>query len=192
MKKISFFLSVIRGWILYYFFFKKCTLKFYIKNPILITPKYISLGDKVQIRDHARIEGVNSYAGDFFTPDIQIGDNVTIEQNLHLTCAKLVKIGSNTSIAANVTITDINHGFEDINIPPERQNLIVNEVEIGENCKIYNNAVILPGVRLGRHNIVGANSVVRGSFPDYCVIAGAPARIVKKYNFATQTWEKVK
>jgi acetyltransferase-like isoleucine patch superfamily enzyme len=53
-------------------------------------------------------------------------------------------------------------------------------------------SAIMAGTRLGKQCIVGANSVVKGEFPDYCVIVGAPAKIVKKYNFETQEWEKVK
>ncbi|WP_295715728.1 hypothetical protein [Mucilaginibacter sp.] len=120
-----------------------------------------------------------------------MNDNISIEQNLHLTCANKITIGANTAIAANVTITDINHPYADISLPPEKQVLQVNEVIIGESCKVYNNAVILPGTVLGKHNIVGANSVVSGVFPDYCVIAGTPARIIKLYNWGTGKWEKV-
>ena len=54
---------------------------------------------------------------------------------------------------------------------------------IGNDCLIGMNSVILPGTHLGNHCIVGANSTVRGEFPDYCVIAGSPARIIKRYDF---------
>ena len=50
--------------------------------------------------------------------------------------------------------------------------------------------MIQSGTILGKQCIVGANSVVRGQFPDYCVIAGNPAKIIKKYNFNTRKWEK--
>ncbi|HZY39329.1 MAG TPA: hypothetical protein VFE53_21885 [Mucilaginibacter sp.] len=136
------------------------------------------------------MEGIYQHEGIKFDPVIQIGDNVSIEQNLHLTCANKITIGNNTAIASNVTITDINHPYANINLPPEKQPIQVSEVFIGEACKIYNNAVILPGTTLGKHNIVGANSVVSGVFPDFCVIAGAPAKIIKRYNPETENWEK--
>ena len=67
----------------------------------------------------------------------------------------------------------------------------MDEVFIGSNCKIYNNVVILPGTKLGNHCIVGANSVVRkAEYPDYSIIVGNPAKIVKKYNFISSKWEK--
>ena len=52
-------------------------------------------------------------------------------------------------------------------------------------------AAIMPGTVLGKQCVVGANSVVKGTFPDYCVIVGSPAKIVKKYNQQTHIWEKI-
>jgi len=160
-----------------------------IFKPIKISPESLFLGSNVTILHHARIEGITEYGEQVFNPRISIEDGVTIQQNLHLTCANEIQIGSNTAIAANVTITDINHRYDDITVPPEKQPLNVSKVKIGENCKIYNNSVILPGTKLGRHTIVGANAVVSGHFPDYCVIAGIPAKILKLYNKETCTWE---
>jgi acetyltransferase-like isoleucine patch superfamily enzyme len=171
-------------------FFRTAGKKIIICRPILITPRCLKVGSYLFIRDFARLEGVFRYADVSFDPLIEIGDQVSIEQNFHLTCAKSVKIGKGTAIAANVTITDIVHPYEDIRFSPEVQLIKTDEVTIGENCKLYNNVVILPGTKLGNHNIIGANSVVTGIFPDYCVIAGSPARIVKKYNVERQMWTK--
>lgn len=169
---------------------KGCGKKNILLNPLLITYPYLSLGDKVFIRDGARIEGVTAHLNNTYNPSIVIGSNVSIEQNLHLTCAGSITIGSNTAIAANVTISDINHPYVDITLPPDRQPLEVSSVVVGNDCKIYNNAVILPGTVLGLHTIVAANSVVLGkTYPDYCVLAGAPAKIVKQYSFITKKWE---
>lgn len=159
-------------------------------KPIYITPKYVELGENVLIWYHARLEGVSKYNNVCFSPRIILHNGVTIQQNLHLTCAQCIEIGDNTAIAANVTITDIHHPYDDIDTPIERQNLIVKPVKIGNDCKIYNNAVILPGTIIGKHVTVGANSVVSGNFPDYCVIVGAPAKIVKRYDFYTCRWRK--
>jgi acetyltransferase-like isoleucine patch superfamily enzyme len=177
--------------VFYKYFFKKSGKKIIIINPIQITPSCISLSNNIVVRHHSRIEGVTKYAGREYTPEILINENVRIQQNLHLTCAKKIVIGKNAAIAANVTITDISHGYTDISTPPEQQPLTVKEVAIGDNCKLYNNVVILPGVILGKHNIVGANAVVfENHYPDYSVIVGSPARIVKRYNTETQTWQK--
>lgn len=161
-----------------------------IVKPLLITPKYIFIGECVRIRNGARLEGVSSYISQEFSPRIQIENNVTIEQNLHLTCATSVSIGENTSIAANVTITDIHHSYENIDMPIEQQKIVTSSVYIGEDCKIYNNVVILPGTVVGKHCSIGANSVVSGIYPDFCVIVGVPAKIVKRYSFEQQAWLK--
>jgi acetyltransferase-like isoleucine patch superfamily enzyme len=162
-----------------------------IIKPILLTPKFMALGNYILIRNGGRVEGVSIYQGVKFNPEIVIGDFVSIEQNIHLTCAGRIEIMKYTAIASCVTITDINHRYIDILTPPDKQPIDISSVIIGEHCKIYNNAVILPGVRLGKHNIVAANSVVlSGSYPDYCVIAGIPAKIIKRYNFETQIWQK--
>lgn len=107
-----------------------------------------------------------------------------------MTCAESIEIGENTAIAANVTITDIHHPYNDIATPIERQDLVVKPVKIGRDCKIYNNAVILPGTVIGNHVSVGANSVVSGVIPDYSVVVGAPAIIVKRYDYLSKTWRK--
>lgn len=156
----------------------------------MLTSKYIELGEKVVIENHARIEGIDYYAGQTYTPTIRLCDRVSVQQNLHLTCANFIEIGKNTAIAANVTITDIHHPYEDISIPIENQALVVKEVVIGEDCKIYNNVVILPGVHIGKHVSVGANSVVTQDLPDYCIAVGAPAKVVKRYDFGKQEWVK--
>lgn len=161
-----------------------------IQKPLMITPKYISIGNNVSVFYNCRIQGISRYNNKLFSPKIIFDDKVSVQQNLHLTCAKKIYIGKNTAIAANVSITDIHHPYEDINIPIEKQNIKVKEVEIGEDCKIYNNSVILPGTKIGKHCTIGANSVVRGNFPDFCVIVGAPARIVKKYNFENKIWDR--
>ena len=170
--------------------FNKWHLRSYIKKPLFITPKFISVGNHVYVFSYARIEGVCSYNKTTYHPEIILHDGVSIQQGLHLTCANRIEIGDNTAIAANVTITDIHHPYTDINIPIERQDIEVKEVYIGEDCKIYNGAVILPGVHVGKHVTIGANSVVNIDIPDYSVAAGAPVRIIKRYNPQSQNWEK--
>lgn len=88
--------------------------------------------------------------------------------------AKLV-IGEGTYIAPNVGIFTENHDLKD---PEKRAG--GKSVIIGQKCWIGYNSVILPGVKLGNHTIVGAGSIVTKSFPEgYCVIAGNPAKFIK-------------
>lgn len=161
-----------------------------VKRCLMITPRYISINKNVFIEKNCRIEAVTSYNGIHFHPSIVFEEGASVQQNLHLTCAEQIIIGKNTAIASNVSITDIHHPYDDINIPIEKQNIITKPVIIGENCKIYNNTVILPGTHIGKHCTIGANSVVTHDIPDYCVAVGSPARVIKQYNFETKQWEK--
>ena len=154
----------------------------------MITPQYIVLKPRVLIHQHCRIQGISEYGTTKYEPLIVFDEGASSQQNLHLTCAESVYIGKDTALAANVTVTDINHSYEDVRVPVERQELKVAPVYIGNGCKIYNNAVILPGVRIGDHCVVGANSVVTSDLPDYCVAAGAPACVIRHYDWAKRAW----
>jgi len=182
--------------LIFYIFYKnkfnKLHITSFIQSPLMITPRFISLGKHVSIYKNCRIQGISEYNGKTFSPEIIFDDYSSSQQNLHLTCANKIYIGKNTALAANVTITDIHHPYDDISTPIEKQDIVVKEVYIGDDCKIYNNAVILPGTKIGKHCTIGANSVVSGDFPDYCVIAGIPARVIKKYNKETNLWERIK
>lgn len=163
--------------------------RFTVISPIIFSSNFIELGRNVFIRNFGRIEAIVKYNNEKFKPTISIGDNVSIEQGVHITCAKSIKIKENTAIASNVSITDINHSYVDVNVPIERQNIEVGSVEIGKNCKIYNNVVILPNVVIGNHCVVGANSVVLpGIYESFSIIVGSPAKIVKQYNFIENKW----
>lgn len=196
MRTMAFCKKIIVGggklfyYIFYGYFFNEYHLTDTILRPISITPKYIKMGKHVLVYYHARINGVSQYNNTKYNPLIELKDGVRIQQNLHLTCADSIVIGENSAIAANVTITDIHHPYTDINVPIEHQDLEVNPVKIGKNCKIYNNAVILPGTIIGDHVTIGANSVVKGVIPDYSVAVGIPASIIKRYDFSVGQWRK--
>lgn len=145
----------------------------------------IYLGNKVRIFPGIRLEVHDKGS-------IKINDDVAIGQHVHITSAKddLI-IGAHSTILGNVFITNIDHDYQEIGVHIMRQQYIVKRTIIGENCFIGYGAAIQAGTILGRQCIVGANSVVRGTFPDFSVIVGAPAHIVKRYNFALKKWQKV-
>lgn len=166
-------------------FCKRIGFPSYFSFPIFFTGmRKVSIGKKTRIFPGSRFEvhgcGV-----------IEIGDNVGIGQNFHITSASQLIIGSGTVISGNVFITNINHEYRDIQVPIMEQDILIKETSIGENCFIGFAAAIQAGTKLGNHCIVGANSVVCGDFPDYCVIVGAPAKIVKVYNKEKNEWERV-
>ncbi len=165
-------------------FFAKFGKFSYLGKPIIIRGKSkISIGNKVRIYPGIRMEAIDE-------GKIVIEDNVSIAQNFHVTAKSKLVIGKNTTILGNSFITDIDHDYENIDVHIMNQKMIVKKTEIGENCFIGYGAAIQAGTILGKQCIVGTNAVVRGTFPDYCVIVGAPAKIVKKYNTKTNEWEK--
>lgn len=171
---------------LYNFYFNKVGKFSYIGKPLFIYgAKKITLGERVRIYPHVRLETHGS-------GEIIIGNNVSVGQNLHMSAGMKMYIGDNTTISSNVLITDIDHNFSELDIHIMEQSLIIKETKIGNNCFIGSGAKILPGTVLGKQCIVGANSVVKGVFPEYCVIAGAPAKIIKQYDFNLNRWIGVK
>ena len=165
----------------------------YIIKPIFISnPQRIIVGKRVGIWNGLRMEAITKYNKVKFNPEIIIEDYVKIQQNFHCTCADKVVIGKGTLITQNVGVFDIVHPYTDIKVSPSNQDIIHKKVEIGENCMIGMNSVILPGTKLGPHTIVGANSVVNLTTEGHCVVVGNPAKIIKKYNFDTQSWDRVR
>ncbi len=172
--------------LLYSPFFGKMGMPSYLGQPVfLMGMKRVFIGKKVRIFPNLRMETHQEGT-------IHIEDDVIISQNVHITSAGNLRIGKSSLVLANVFITNIDHDYQTIGQHVVKQKYRVKETIIGENCYIGMGAAIMPGTVLGKQCIVGANAVVRGTFPDFCVIVGAPARIVKKYNPETQTWEKWK
>ena len=176
---------LIRG-LLYKPFFGSFGFFSYIGNPVFLygTSK-IYIGRKVRIYPNVRLEvhGKDSR--------IEIQYDTRIAQNVHITSGANLIIGKSTTILANSFITNIDHDYSEIGVNILDQKMIIRETIIGENCFIGIGAAIQAGTILGKQCIVGANSVVKGTFEDYTVIVGSPAKVVKKYNFETQKWEKI-
>ncbi|PRR81766.1 acyltransferase [Clostridium vincentii] len=174
--------------VVYKFRFEKIGRLSYIGKPIILEgTKRVKIGSRVRIYPGVRIETHGKEAG------ITIEDNVAIGQNFHITSSDSdLKIGKDTTILGNVFITNIDHDYRQIGVHILKQKYLTKETRIGQNCFIGYGAAIQAGTILGKQCIVGANSVVRGKFPDYCIIVGAPAKVVKKYNHDTGEWEKIK
>jgi len=175
---------ILRG-LLYKPFFGKFGLPSYIGKPLFIENfKRIFIGKRVRIFPGSRMEVIGKDASIIFDENIAVG------QNFHITSAAELFIGKNTTILGSVMITNIDHDYQEISKPIWEQKLIIKETRIGENCFIGYGAIIQAGTVLGKQCIVGANAVVRGNFPDYSVIVGVPAKIVKRYDVKSQEWKK--
>ena len=161
-----------------------------VQKPLFWTPEFIELGDRVLIWSGCRIEGIDRYGDSLYQPSICLGHDVSLQQSCHIVIATTLEIGANTTISSNVFITDSDHGHEEVGVNVLRQPLKIEQTTIGHGCFLGVGARILAGTRLGNNCVVGANSVVRGSFPNGCVIAGVPARIVRRFDPDTALWRK--
>jgi serine acetyltransferase len=114
-------------------------------------------------------------------PVVRIGDRCMIGRGSHIVGHFNIDIGDDVHTGPYVYITDQNHGYEDPDEVVHTQWPSDVPVRIGTGSWLGTGVVILPGTELGRNVVVGAGAVVRGTFPDHCVIAGVPARIVRRY-----------
>ena len=110
--------------------------------------------------------------------DVVIGDKTRI--GLHCTIIGPVTIGNNVNLAQGIVVTALNHNFTDCTKRTDEQGISTKEVTIGNDVWIGANATILPGVTIGQHSVVAAGSVVTKDVPDYTVVGGVPARVMKR------------
>ncbi|GAA4953543.1 acyltransferase [Streptomonospora halophila] len=116
-------------------------------------------------------------------PLIRIGDGCTIGRGSHVVAHRSIELGDDVFTGPYVYITDQNHVYADVDVPVGRQWPADDPVRIGDGTWIGANAVVLPGVRLGRNCVVAASSVVRpGDYPDHSVVAGIPGKVVRRYD----------
>ena len=115
---------------------------------------------------------------------LAIGDRCVIGRGSHIVAHESVEIGDDVWTGPYVYITDQNHGYEDPDTPIGRQFPVNRPVRIGSGSWLGAGAIVLPGASIGRNVVVAAGSVVRGTVPDHCVVAGVPARIVREYTVA--------
>lgn len=136
----------------------------------------VKLGDDVIIGKNARV----LISGDAKIAEIKIGDGTIIGRFVTIASAKNISIGKKCMLSYNVSMYDHGHVFQP-NISPVDSGLTKGDpIIIEDNCFIGANVFISKGVHLGKHCVVGANSVVTKSFPDYSIIAGNPAKLISK------------
>ncbi len=136
------------------------------------TPPY----RKFHLGDYSVIESfccINNAVG-----DVIIGDHTRV--GLHNTIIGPVRIGNHVNLAQGITVTALNHNFQDSGRKIDEQGITTVPVSIEDDIWIGANAVILPGVTIGQHSVVAAGAVVTKNVPPHSLVAGVPAKIIRQ------------
>ena len=120
--------------------------------------------------------------------NLTIGEYVTVGEKCIFNVFSDIVIEDNVLMADKINFITNEHSYTNVNIPINSSHVSAKPIFIGCETWIGINVTILAGTTLGKHCVIGANSVVKGVFPDYCVIAGCPARIIKKYDETSGRW----
>ena len=168
-----------------------------IRFPFVIRGgKYVDYGKRLTTGVGCRIEAFRM--SDSLHKRIVFGDDVQINDYVHISAIERVEIGDNVLMASHVYISDNSHGFyagtecdSSPAISPKDREYMVATVKIGKNVWLGEGVIIMPGVEIGDGCVIGAHSVVNKNIPDNCIAVGSPAKIVKKYSFEKKVWEKL-
>jgi acetyltransferase-like isoleucine patch superfamily enzyme len=162
----------------------------------ILNPHRIFIGDYVSIREEAYLHAYEDltslhdfvedrYKSDFDLSEYKYDSRITIDREVQIgrsffiSCTRSVEIGRNVTISERVFIGDNNHSFSHPEVPIMQQpNKAGTPIFVGRGSWIGAGASLLPGTRLGRNNVVGTLSVVKGEFPDHAVIGPEPAKLL--------------
>ena len=186
--------------VLSYIFTKLCyrnvrliRLPFDIRNK-----QFIDLGKGLTTGKSCRIEAYPVKLENENKKILLFGDNMQINDYVHISAGEKISIGNNVLIASKVFISDIVHGsyigdeFDSSpNSIPQERPLSAKAITIEDNVWIGEFVSILPGVTIGKGAIIGSNSVVSKNIPANVIAVGVPAKPIKKYNFTYERWEKI-
>ena len=133
----------------------------------------IVLDDGVTVRPYAQIWSGGG--------TVRIGRGSEIGERCWISIANSLEIGEKVLLSPNVYITDCDHEYRNIDVPVIEQGIVQKgqAVSIGDGSYIGINTVIVGNVKIGKHCVIGANSVVTKDVPDYSVAVGIPARVIK-------------
>lgn len=144
----------------------------------------IYIGERTLIQKHSILTAIQKYKDQNFDSKIIIGNNVNLGEYNNITSTNKITIEDGVLTGRWVTISDNNHGDftnTDLQIMPEIRSIVSKgDVFIGRNVWIGDKATILSGVHIGEGVIVAANAVVTKDIPPYCLVAGIPAKILKR------------
>ena len=179
--------------VIFLIFYKSSFYKFG-KNSTILYPfringaKFISISNKVHVNEGSWILALKINDK---KPIINIGEGSYIGRFAHIVGVSKVEICANVLIADKVYISDNLHDYKDISMPIKEQGIVAKSpVIIGDSTWLGENVCVI-GASVGKHCVIGANSVVLSDIPDCCVAVGSPAKVIKRFNKSTGNWEKV-
>ncbi len=177
----------------YRLIFYKTGARCSISQPLFThKPEYIQLGNRVSIGPYCRIEAHPAHPGKrLVTPVLTIGDRVRIGHGVNISGQVGLTIEADVLIGGGSYVSDNNHSIDPEGPRYLDQPLTSAPTVIGKGVWLGQNVCVLAGSFVGERSIIGAGSVVNGYIPPYSIAVGAPARVVKKYNFETKQWDKV-
>lgn len=188
LRKIIKLYSVLKNVLFYKIIFGGLNIKASIISPLRINgASHIYIGNSrigyktwLAARPHTGYKDVK----------LIIEDGCTIGNFNHIYATKSIILHNSVLTADKVYISDNLHDYRDINIPIKDQPIVQkNCVEIGEGSWLGENVCVI-GAKIGKHCVIGANSVVTKDIPDFCVAVGAPAKVIKHYDFNKKLWVK--
>ena len=148
--------------------------------------KHIRLASHVVVQRHCYL-GVSPNETHAERIRLSIGQGSNLGPRNHVFAARSVEFGKKVLTAPNVFVSDCTHIYADISVPIIDQGIrVLSKTLVGDHSWIGANSVIL-GSSVGKHCVVGANSVVLSDVPDYSVVAGCPARVVRHFDQQSQS-----
>jgi acetyltransferase-like isoleucine patch superfamily enzyme/acyl carrier protein len=151
-----------------------------IESPVRLSGESrIAIGSNVYIGSDSWLQAF----GDGDAVVLRLGDRVSVAGHCVFSAVHSIWIGDAVSFARGVYVSDHAHAYRDVSRAILDQGIEgVEAVEIGDGAWIGENAVILPGTRIGRGAVIAANSVVSGNVPAHAVAAGIPARVISRFS----------
>jgi serine acetyltransferase len=146
----------------------------------LFGERYIEVGAGTVIGPYVSLSAGVSPSHELGTDAVvTIGDRCLIGKGCGIVGHERIEIGDDVFTGHQVYITDANHGYDDPDLPIGRQFAPPRPVRIGSGSWLGHGSIVLPGVTIGRHVVVGAGSVVTDDLPDFTLAVGNPARVVR-------------
>lgn len=142
---------------------------------LVFHPENISIGHNVYIGHQTILKG-------YHKGQLTIGDGSWIGQQCFFHSAGNLQIGKNVGIGPGVKIITSYHSEEGIIKPVLYSKILFEQVTVGDDSDLGVGSIVLPGVIIGKGVVVGAGAVVTRDVPDYAVVVGSPARIIRYRN----------